>query len=198
MESPRPASAQESEWILRCQGGEREAFEFLVERYQRRIYSLVFRLVPRRDEVEDLAQEIFLKAFQGIRSYDARASFSTWLARVAVNHCYDYLRRQRASRLSYFWQMPEESFRALEARMETGGGGRPDAEEETALRDLVEKLLNRAPAADRIILVLKELEDRSVEEIAEILKLKESTVKVRLRRARKRMLEDLKRWRQRR
>lgn len=195
MGSSKPDVRQEVEWIERCQRGEREAFGHLVERYQRRVFSTVFHLVRRRDAAEDLAQEIFIKAFRAIRSYNFQASFATWLSRIAVNHCYDYLRRERASRLSYYWQLPEKSQRDLEARLEGPAAGGLDAEQQAALRDLTSKLLERAPAKDRVILVLKEMEDLSVEEIGEILKLKTSTVKVRLHRARRRMLEDLDRLR---
>ncbi len=185
---------QEREWIKRAQGGDTEAFGLLVERYERRVFSLAYHLVNSREEVEDLAQEIFVKAFLGVRGYDGRSSFGTWLSRVAVNHCYDYLRRQRASRVLYFSQMNEEGQRALEAKAESPPQEGINVEDRIALRDLVGKLLSRAPAEDRIILGLKELEELSVEEIAEMLDLKESTVKVRLHRARKRMLADFRRW----
>jgi RNA polymerase sigma-70 factor (ECF subfamily) len=196
MASSGPTDPQELAWIRSAQGGDPEAFGPLVERYQHRVFSLVYHLVRRRDEVEDLAQEIFLKAFRAIRGYNFESSFGTWLARIAVNHCYDYLRRVRSSRVSYHWQMTEESVRELEAGTE---GPRPNGltqEDRTVLKDLVGKLLERAPANDRVILTLKELEDYSVEEISELLKLTPSTVKVRLHRARKRMLEDLRRWRE--
>lgn len=196
MASAEPDAALELEWIKRAQRGDREAFSSLVERHERRVFSLVYHLVRRQDEVEDLAQEIFIKAFRAIRSYNFQASFGTWLARIGVNHCYDYLRREGASRVSYYWQMSEESVRGLEARAESSPADGLDHEQRAALRDLVAKLLDRAPADDRIILALKELEDHSVEEIADILKLRPGTVKVRLHRARKRMLADLKRWRQ--
>ncbi len=185
---------QELEWIKRAQRGDAEAFGFLVERYERRVFSLAYHLVNSREQVEDLAQEIFVKAFLGVRGFDARSSFATWLSRVAVNHCYDYLRRQRTSRVFYFSQMNEEGQRALEAKAESPPQEGINVEDRVALRDLAGKLLSRAPAEDRIILGLKELEELSVEEIAEILDLKESTVKVRLHRARKRMLKDFRRW----
>jgi RNA polymerase sigma-70 factor (ECF subfamily) len=191
-----PQEPQELAWIQRAQRGEREAFGFLVERYQRRVFSQVFRVLRRPNEVEDLAQEIFLKAFRAIRTYDLRSPFGAWLSRIAMNHCYDYLRKERTSRVSYYWQMGEETARRIEARGENPEGHDLDPEKQAALRDLAGKLLGRAPAGDRVLLGLKELEGLSVEEIAEILDLKQSTVKVRLHRARKRMLEDLKRWRQ--
>jgi RNA polymerase sigma-70 factor (ECF subfamily) len=188
--------AEEIQWIKRAQQGHAEAFEPLVRHHQHSVFSLVYRLVRRRDEVEDLVQEIFIKAFRAIRSYNFQSSFATWLRRIATNHCYDYLRHERASRVSFYWQMGEDRQRELENHVESQPEQELDHEDRTVLRDLVDKLLGRAPENDRIILVLKELEDYSVEEIAEILKLKPTTVKVRLHRARKRMLEDLRQWRE--
>ena len=185
---------EEAEWIRRAQQGDEEALVWLVERYKRRVLSLVFHLVHQHSDAEDLAQEIFIKIFRAIRSYNFRASFGTWISRIAVNHCYDHLRRQRGNRLTYFWQLPEERREALEA----GAGGRavdgPSLEDDAVTKDLVTKLLDRAPVEDRMVLVLKEVENRSVEEISEILNWTVSKVKVRLHRARKRMVADLKRW----
>ncbi|MGD1156283.1 MAG: sigma-70 family RNA polymerase sigma factor [Terriglobia bacterium] len=188
--------AQETQWIKRAQQGDSEALGPLVQKHQQRVFSLVCHLVRRRDEVEDLSQEIFIKAFRAIRSYNFQSSFATWLSRIATNHCYDYLRHERASRVSFYWQMGEDRQRELENNVESQPEEELDHEERTVLRDLVDKLLGRAPENDRTILVLKELQDYSVEEIAEILKLKPTTVKVRLHRARKRMLEDLRQWRE--
>jgi RNA polymerase sigma-70 factor (ECF subfamily) len=189
---------EESKYIRLAQRGDREAFEALIERHQRTVFALVSRLVRPSDLVEDLAQEIFLKVFRTLRTYNFRASFGTWLRRVSVNHCYDYLRRQRAS--------PVETHDLSGDRELSGGGrtvsfqpvGEADPEHQAAVRELARKLLARAPAGDREILVLKEIEGLSVEEIGELMDLKVSTVKVRLHRARKRMLEDWRRWQQRR
>jgi len=191
-----PQALEETEWVRRVQKGDRAAFGPLVERYERRVRSLVFHLVRRRDEAEDITQDIFIKAFRGIRSFNFQASFSTWLMRVAANHCYDYLRHESKARVSYFWQMSEESSRALEQGAESPEQNGETIEQRVSARELVRKLMDRAPAQDRVILALKEMEDYSVEEIANILNLKVNTVKVRLHRARRRMLGDLKRWQQ--
>ena len=194
MASSEADVAQELEWIRGAQKGDGEAFAPLVRKYQQRVFSIVYHLVRRRDEVEDLAQEIFIKAFRAMPSYNFQASFATWLSRIATNHCYDYLRHQRSTRVSYYWQLGEDAERELEASAEGLSERGSDHAEQAALREIVDKLLERAPEKDRTILVLKELEDYSVEEIAGILNLKPGAVKVRLHRARKRMLEDLKRW----
>ncbi|MBZ5670462.1 MAG: sigma-70 family RNA polymerase sigma factor [Acidobacteriia bacterium] len=188
--------AQEVQWIRRAQQGDPEAFGPLVQKFQQRVFSLVYHLVRRRDEVEDLVQEVFIKAFRAIRSYNFQSSFATWLGRIATNHCYDYLRHERASRVSFYWQMGEDKQRELENSVESQPEDELDHEERAVLHDLVDKLLSRAPENDRTVLILKELQDYSVEEIGEILKLKPTTVKVRLHRARKRMLEDLRQWRE--
>jgi RNA polymerase sigma-70 factor (ECF subfamily) len=188
--------AQEGEWVKRSQNGEREAFGYLVERYQRRIVSLVYHLVRQPIEVEDLVQDIFVKAFMAVRSYSFQASFGTWLSRIAVNHCYDYLRRRRVSRVDYYAEMSEERRRQVEIQFERPNPGQLSHEDRIAARDLVAKLLDRASPDDRIILSLKNLEDLSIEEIGAILGIKPANVKVRLHRARKRMLEDLKRLRE--
>ena len=193
METPGARAATEIEYIQRCQRGEREAFGYLVELHRRRVFSLAFHILRRGDELEDIVQEVFLKAFLAIRTYNFQSAFGTWLSRIAVNHCYDYLRRQRASRVSYFWQMTEEAQQELEARAGSPDSGGLNAERRATLKDLTGKLLDRAPQDDQIVLVLKELEDLSVEEIADILKIKPTTVKVRLHRARKRMIADLRR-----
>ncbi|MCL5006123.1 MAG: sigma-70 family RNA polymerase sigma factor [Acidobacteria bacterium] len=194
MANSRSDVGGEAEWIKRCQAGDGEAFAPLVEAYQRRIFHLVFHLVRRREDVEDIVQDIFMKAFAAISSYNFQSSFGTWLNRIAVNHCYDYLRRRRSSRISYFWEMSEEGQRGIESTARSREPGGLSNEDRLALNDLTSKLLGRAPAEDRVILTLKEIEEKSVEEIAEILGLKSSTVKVRLHRARKRMVKDLKKW----
>jgi RNA polymerase sigma-70 factor (ECF subfamily) len=196
MGSTRPDADAERQWIRQAQRGDREAFGLLVETHRRRVFSLVFHLVRRKDEIEDLVQEIFLKAFLAIRGYNFQSAFSTWLNRIAINHCYDYLRRERASRISYVGQMSAEAQRQIEETVSAEGSQGLNPEQQALVRNLAAALLERAPADDGVILVLKEMEDFSVEEIAELLRLREGTVKVRLHRARKRMLEDLKRLRE--
>src|SRR5579864_9565515 len=129
-----PQGAQERDWVMRSQRGDREAFGRLVELHARRVRSLVFHLVRRRDEVEDITQEVFIKAFKGVRGYNFQSSFGTWLMRVTANHCYDYRRRESKRRVTCFWQMSEESSRALESRAESSGENGSSVEQELAAR----------------------------------------------------------------
>src|SRR5690348_9917302 len=123
MAQPRPDAAEQEAWIRRCQAGDAEAFAPLVEAYQRQIFSVAYHLVRRRNDVEDLVQEIFMKAFVAIRSYNFQSAFGTWLNRIAVNHCYDYLRRQRISKVNYFAEMSEEGQREIESHAQSPNPG---------------------------------------------------------------------------
>lgn len=184
----------EVEWIRRTQQGDGDAYALLVARYERRVFSVVYRILHRREEVEEVSQEIFIKAFVAVGNYHFDAAFGTWLMRIAINHCYDQLRRRRSSRVTYFSEMSQEGEQAIVLGTESGEAGGERVQADIENRDMVEKLLERAPPEDRVILTLKEIEDLSVEEISKLLKLKSSTVKVRLHRARKRMLADFRRW----
>jgi RNA polymerase sigma-70 factor (ECF subfamily) len=184
----------EVEWIRRTQQGDGEAYALLVARYERRVFSVVYRILHRREEVEEVSQEIFIKAFLAVGNYHFDAAFGTWLMRIAINHCYDQLRRRRSSRVTYFSEMSQEGEQAIVLGTQSGAAGGERVQADIENRDMVEKLLERAPPEDRVILTLKEIEDLSVEEISKLLKLKSSTVKVRLHRARKRMLADFRRW----
>jgi RNA polymerase sigma-70 factor (ECF subfamily) len=195
MESAKQEPNQDLEWIRQAQRGDRDAFGRLVERHQRRIFSLIFHLLRKREVVEDLAQEIFLKAYLAIGKFNFESSFATWVGRIAVNHCYDYLRRERSSKLKYFSEMSEEASHRIEESAQSDSGAGSDVEKRTWMKETAGTLLERASPDDRMILVLKEMEEFTVEEIAQIMKLTETAVKVRLHRARKRMLEDYARWR---
>src|SRR5579863_6325955 len=131
--------ATEVEWIRRTQRGDGNAYALLVERYQRRVFSLVYRMVRRREEVEDIAQEIFVKAFLAVEGYNFEASFGTWLMRIGINHCYDHLRRRKSSRLTYFSEMSEEGERAIVGATESPEGSGEKIEVDLASRDLAAK-----------------------------------------------------------
>jgi len=173
--------------VERAQKGDHEAFAALMRRHQRRVFSLIANLIRRPAEVEDIAQEVFLKVYRSLGRFDFRAAFSTWLYRIAVNECYDHLRRQRAQKSGAGKEVQLGEPGDLEALAAPGRS--PDVARQAELRQLVEHLFRRLPARDRLLLGLRELEGLSVEEIAGVMNSKENTVKVQLFRARKRLLE---------
>jgi RNA polymerase sigma-70 factor, ECF subfamily len=179
---------EERELVRLCQSGTDSAFEELVRRNQQRMLALVGGILRRREDVEDVVQQVFLKAYVSIKRFDQRAAFSTWLYKIAVNECWDYLRKKKVRPLVYESDLSEEQVSRLDGIV---SADRPaeSVSERAEMRQLLEKMLEKLPEQDRQLLVLKEMEGFSVQELAEILDLNVNTVKVRLFRARGRIME---------
>lgn len=175
--------------VERAQKGDHEAFRALVERHQRRIFAVIAHLMRRPADVEDIAQQVFLKAYLALPRFDFRAAFSTWLYRIAVNECYDYLRRHRSQKAGGAAEIElDEPGDWDRLEVEAGESGASIARR-TEARQLVDSLLSRLSEEDQVLVALRELEGFSIHEIAELTKMKENTVKVRLFRARRRLQE---------
>ena len=181
------SSAQgDRELILGTLSGSQEAFQRLVERHQRRVFRLLQRFT--RDDTEDLAQEVFLKAYRRLHTFHFDSAFYTWLYRIAVNTATDYLERRRRS--------PVQAVESPEM-YEKGAGGTASAPDvptlHRELREVARDVLDRLPSKYRLILVLREYEELSYEEIASTLRCALGTVESRLFRARERFRELLER-----
>ena len=173
----------ERELVDRARAGDQDAFEQLVLDNQNRIYSLTVRLTGSREEGADLAQEAFLKAWQGLASFQGESSFSTWVYRLATNVCIDFLRRQKRRR---------EVEQVLSLDDEERTWAEPADYSQDPQRHLERSERNRAlerglaalPEHQRRILVMRELSGLSYQEIGRALELDLGTVKSRLARAR--------------
>jgi RNA polymerase sigma-70 factor (ECF subfamily) len=181
----------ESDQIRRAQQGDVSAYEELVRKHQRRVMSIVGGILRWREDVEDVAQQVFLKVYLSIQRFDGRSSFSTWLYKITLNETYDHLRKKKARRLVYESDLSEEQVRHI---TETAGSTRPGNPSPLALeriesRQMVNQLLMELSPEDRMMLVLKEVEGFSVQEISEMTSQNTNTVKVRMFRARRRLAE---------
>jgi len=180
-------AADDRELVCRAQADDKEAFEELVRRHQHRVFAVAGGILRRREDVEDIAQQAFVKAYFSLKRFDQRAAFSTWLYKITVNECWDMLRKKKVRPLVYESDLSEEQARQVIASEERVNAG-PDASERLVARQQVEALLGVLDERDRLMLILKEVEGFSIEEIAEILGLNANTVKVRLFRARRRIV----------
>jgi len=197
--SPAPAAAAEvriskpaggaddRELVRRAQGEDQEAYEELVRRHQHRVFAVAGGILRRREDVEDIAQQVFVKAYFSLKRFDQRAAFSTWLYKITVNECWDLLRKKKVRPLVYESDLSEEQARQIEAS-EAKGNRAPDISETLVARQHIEQLLEGLDERDRLMLVLKEVEGFSIEEVAQVLNLNANTVKVRLFRARRRIV----------
>ena len=167
--------------------GSAESFEPLVVKYQSRIFALARRYARREDEVEDIVQTVFLKAYSKLSSYRGDAPFEHWLMRTATYTCYDFLRKHQRNRE---WNASDLSEEENDWFENIGEESTAETNREAA-STLVNKLLEGLKPEDRHIITLLELEHQTVKEIAELTGLSESNVKVKAHRAREKMRSAL-------
>jgi RNA polymerase sigma-70 factor (ECF subfamily) len=171
---------------------DQEAFELLVKRHQSRVFAVARGILRNKEDVEDVAQQVFVKAYFSLKRFDQRAAFSTWLYKITTNECWDVLRKKKSRPLYFEAELSEEQARQYQASEDVQSPV-ADASDRMASREHVEYLLGFLDERDRAMLVLKEVQGFSVEEIAEMLEINGNTVKVRLFRARRRIMERMKR-----
>ena len=175
------------ELIQRARSGDDGAFNQIVSTYRKRIMGTIARLIGRPEDVEDVAQDVFLRLYFSLEQLRTPEVFEPWLYRLTVNAAYDYLRKQRRRNESRMSDLSEEQVLLADAM----AGGRADADEQhrRKIRETVDLLLNSVSEDDRILLVLKEVEGLSLKELEKIYNVKENALKVRLFRARQRVLK---------
>jgi len=173
------------------QAGDAEEFSRLVESYSNKIYRLAIKMLNQQQDAEDVLQETFLKAYRGIKSFDGRSKISTWLFRIATNEALMILRRKHPDLVS------------IDEPVETEDGEQepvqiidwcclPENEllsEET--REKLDAAVQKLPESLRIVFILRDIDDLSTHETAEVLDLSDTAVKTRLSRARLRLREEL-------
>lgn len=178
----------EADLILRAQAGEETAFRELVERHQNKVFAVIFRILRRRNDAEDIAQQVFTKIYFSLNKFNFRSSLSTWIYKITVNECYDYLRKKKIRKLVYESDMGEEDNRSLEnSKLAVNQG--IEFDEQAEKRDYLIKLLERVSDEERMLLFEKEVEGCSVQELAEKTGLNENTIKVKLFRARQKLVK---------
>ena len=174
-----PAADSDAELMVRFQQGERECFDLLFQKYRRPLVSFTFRFAGRRDVAEELAQDIVGKCYRAASSYQPQARFSSWLFRIARNHCLNALRRGEH----------RAAVAVLDEGSQAAAGSSPEAEAEGRdMQRLVNEALAALPEKQRTALVLARLQHMPYEEIAAAMETSVSAVKSLLNRARRQLL----------
>ena len=181
-------NSQEGALVRRAQSGDEAAFREIVERYQSKVFSIIHGIVRQRNDVEDIAQQVFAKVYFSLRNFDFRSSLITWIYKITVNECFDYLRKKKVRKLVYESDLSEDEVRRVE-NTEPSVDRTTPADENLARHDYVLKLLARVSEEERNLLMLKEVEGHSVEELAEMTGMNENTIKVKLFRARQKLVK---------
>ena len=178
--------SQEQNWIAAAQAGDQSAFEQLVRLYEKRVYALTSRMCHNPADAEEAAQEAFLAAWQGLPFFRGDSSFSTWLYRLASNACVDVLRREGRHQAAASLDDEDAAIDLPDHSLSPH-----DEAERSELRRQIEAGLAALPPDYRQVLILRELHQRSYDEIADILSLDLGTVKSRINRGRKRLRKIL-------
>src|ERR1035438_5288593 len=175
--------------VRRAQEGDQAAFRLLVEKYQSKVFSIIHGVLRNRNDVEDIAQQVFTKVWFALKGFDFRSSLVTWLYKITVNECYDYLRKQRVRKLTYESDLSEDEARRTTDFEDVRHSGSLAADSVAEQRQNVMRLMERLSEEERTLLMMKEVDGYSVEELAEMNHMNENTVKVKLFRARQKLMK---------
>lgn len=182
---------RDEELVTRSQSGDIDAFEELVSRYERKIYSVAYRLMSNHDDASDLTQEAFLKAFQGIKNFRGEASFQTWMSRIVTNVCRDELRKRYRRPVDWLEEKIVLDEGEVTRQVPSNDPGPEELFEKKELNEYLQSLIASLSPDFRLALVLRDIQGLSYEEIAEHMECSLGTVKSRINRARNYLKEKL-------
>lgn len=184
--------ADEKVLIRKSKEGDLESFERLIERYQKKVFNIAYKMIGNYDDASELAQEVFLRVFKSIKKFKEESLFSTWIFRITTNVCLDELRKRKNNKVIY-----------LEEDIKCGDGeikrqvvdDKPTPEmalENNELKKTLKEAINNLSEDYKIVIVMRDIQGFSYKEIAEIIKCPEGTVKSRINRARLMLKDELK------
>lgn len=177
--------------VAKALAGDEKAFEWIVQRYRPGLYNLILRMVKDPQEAEDIVQETFVKAYAALSSFSEEYAFSTWLYKIAINHCIDHFRKKKLPTFSL-----DRTIETKNGELKRDFPDRGLTPEASVLRTerhrLIREAIEKLPEHYRVVIVLRHQEERSYEEIARILGVPLGTVKARIFRARELLKKMLK------
>lgn len=190
-DNPSESSLEDDVLVKKAIGGNEKAYKKLVDKYERALYFHILKMIKDKEQVEDLVQETFVKAFDNLNTYSTNYAFSTWLYRIATNHTIDYLRKKKLKTLSI-----DEPMRTKDGEMEMQLPDESAGTDRNIIRKQRQKIVQNAidnlPEKYRKVIQLRHMEEKSYNEIADILDLPLGTVKAHIFRAREMLYKALK------
>jgi RNA polymerase sigma-70 factor (ECF subfamily) len=192
MPADQPAASPDAveTLIQRCLQGDQHAWDLIVRQYWRKVFNVAYKFVGKHDEAEDLAQDIFLKIFRSLDSFDRRANFQTWLISVSRNLCIDHYRSVRKER-----ETIDRGVDAAELSPQSADAGPIAALEQRDRVVLLRQALAALPETLRTAVLLRDIQELSYQEIADQLRLPEGTVKSRINRGRTELARQIRKLR---
>jgi RNA polymerase sigma-70 factor (ECF subfamily) len=182
-----PPPDEDSRLVTRCRKGDPLAFEELVHKYQQTVLNLAYHYIGYRNDVEDVAQAIFTKVYFSLPRFDVRRPFFPWLYRIAINQCYDELRRIRRQKMHTFTELSLEETNSVEKLISRNEIPPASDEDRQEMYALLHKMLDQLPEQQKLAVVLRDLEAVPYAKMAEILKCTEPAARLKVFRARIRL-----------
>lgn len=190
-ENASESSLEDDVLVKDAIGGDENAYKKLVDKYERALFFHILKMIKDREQVEDLVQETFVKAFDNLNTYSTNYAFSTWLYRIATNHTIDYLRKKKLKTLSI-----DEPMKTRDGEMEMQLPDESAGTDRNIIRKqrqkIVQKAIKELPKKYRLVIEMRHMEEKSYQEIADVLDLPLGTVKAHIFRARELLYKALK------
>lgn len=190
-ENASESSREDDVLVKRAVGGNERAYRELVEKYERALYFHILKMIKDKEQVEDLVQETFVKAFDNLNTYSTDYAFSTWLYRIATNHTIDYLRKKKLQTLSI-----DEPVQTRDGELKMQLPDESASTDRSIIRQQRQKIVREAikdlPKKYRKVIEMRHMEEKSYQEIADVLDLPLGTVKAHIFRARELLYKALK------
>ncbi len=176
--------------LKRAKKGDVDAFEQLIEKYQKKVYNIALKMLGNKEDAYDMSQEVFIRVYRSIDKFKEQASLSTWIYKITTNVCLDEIRRRKNRFTVSIDDDMELNDSKVKRQIEYDGPSPEIIVEENELREIINKSIQQLPEQYRVVTILRDIQGFSYEEIANILDVPQGTVKSRINRARA-MLRDI-------
>ncbi|MEG6611909.1 sigma-70 family RNA polymerase sigma factor [Pseudoclostridium thermosuccinogenes] len=185
-------SDREKDLLKKARNGDIEAFEQLIEDYQKRVFNIALRMIGNYDDANELAQEVFIRIFKSIKDFKEESSLSTWIYRITTNVCLDEIRKRKNKNVVSLDEEVKLEEGDLQRQVEDTRPTPDVIAEKNEVRKLVKDAIMSLPEEQRTVIILRDIQGFSYEEIAKIMKCPEGTVKSRINRSRQILRDRLK------
>ena len=177
-------NGEEKSLIIKAKRGDIEAFEQLIEIYQKKVFNIALRMIGNYEDANDMAQEVFIRVFRSLKDFKEQSTFSTWIYRITTNVCLDEIRKRKNKKVVYIDEDVKNDDGEIKRQVESDDPTPELVAEKNYVKQVVNEAINMLSEEHRTVIVLRDIQGFSYEEIAKITKCPEGTVKSRINRAR--------------
>lgn len=179
----------DEELVKRVKNGDIDAFEEIIAKYEKRVFGLIYNVIKNENEIEDVAQEVFMKVYKNIDKFKGNSSLYTWIYRITANLCLDYIKKKKE--VIYIDEKLQLDDGEVDFQIPSNEKLQDELYEEKELKEKLQKSIAKLPEKQQMVIILRDIKGFSYEEISEILEMKLGTVKSQINRARLKLKELL-------